>query len=294
MFDFYDGGGLDMTCLGMAECDEQGNVNTSRFGGRLNGCGGFINISQNARAVVYAGTFTAGGLKVAVEDAQLRIIQEGRSRKFVKKVEQVTFSGAFALSRSQPVIYVTERCVFQLTPDGLDLIEVAPGIDIDRDILAHMDFTPTITRPIVMDRRIFMDGPMDLLSDLLNLKLSERVSYDAERNILFLNLEGWSVRKKSDIEDLKKVLVDVCKKAGRRVNSVVNHDGFRLADDLYDEYANLIQYLTEHCYATTTRYTTSTFMRVKMQEALKKRGLKPHIYERPEEAHAILEQQAAE
>jgi propionate CoA-transferase len=231
---------------------------------------------------------------VAVEDAQLRIIQEGRSRKFVKKVEQVTFSGAFALSRSQPVIYVTERCVFQLTPDGLDLIEVAPGIDIDRDILAHMDFTPTITRPIVMDRRIFMDGPMDLLSDLLNMKLSERVSYDAERNILFLNLEGWSVRKKSDIEDLKKVLVDACKSAGRRVNSVVNHDGFRLADDLYDEYANLIQYLTEHCYATTTRYTTSTFMRVKMQEALKKRGLKPHIYERPEEAHAILEQQAAE
>ena len=294
MFDFYDGGGLDMTCLGMAECDEEGNVNTSRFGGRLNGCGGFINISQNARAVVYAGTFTVGGLEVAVENGELKIVREGRSRKFVKKVEQVTFSGHYAQSRNQPVIYVTERCVFQLTPGGLELIEVAPGIDIERDILAHMDFKPIINKPVPMDRRIFIDEPMELLSDLLNLKLSERVSYDAERNILFLNLEGWSVRKKSDITDLQNVLVDVCTKAGKRVNSVVNHDGFRLADDLYDEYARLIEYLTKHYYATTTRYTTSTFMRKKMQEALKKRGLKPHIYERPEEAHAIIEQQAAE
>ena len=294
MFDFYDGGGLDMTCLGMAECDEEGNVNTSRFGGRLNGCGGFINISQNARAVVYAGTFTVGGLEVAVENGELKIVREGRSRKFVKKVEQVTFSGHYAQSRNQPVIYVTERCVFQLTPGGLELIEVAPGIDIARDILAHMDFKPIINKPVPMDRRIFVDQPMELLSDLLNLKLSERVSYDAERNILFLNLEGWSVRKKSDITDLQNVLVEVCTKAGKRVNSVVNHDGFRLADDLYDEYARLIEYLTTHYYATTTRYTTSTFMRKKMQEALKKRGLKPHIYERPEEAHAIIEQQAAE
>jgi propionate CoA-transferase len=206
----------------------------------------------------------------------------------------VTFSGSYAQSRNQPVIYVTERCVFQLTPDGLDLIEVAPGIDIDRDILAHMDFTPTITKPIVMDRRIFMDAPMDLLSDLLNLKLGERVSYDAERNILFLNLEGWSVRKKSDIDDLKKVIVDACQAAGRRVNSVVNHDGFRLADDLYDDYANLIGFLSEHYYATTTRHTTSTFMRVKMQEALKRRGLRPHIFERAEDANMFLEQQAAE
>ena len=294
MFDFYDGGGLDMTCLGMAECDEEGNVNTSRFGGRLNGCGGFINISQNASAVVYAGTFTVGGLEVAVENGELKIVREGRSRKFVKKVEQVTFSGHYAQSRNQPVIYVTERCVFQLTPGGLELIEVAPGIDIERDILAHMDFKPIINKPVPMDRRIFIDEPMELLSDLLNLKLSERVSYDAERNILFLNLEGWSVRKKSDITDLQNVLVAVCTKAGKRVNSVVNHDGFRLADDLYDEYARLIEYLTTHYYATTTRYTTSTFMRKKMQEALKKRGLKPHIYERPEEAHAIIEQQAAE
>jgi propionate CoA-transferase len=294
MFDFYDGGGLDMTCLGMAECDEEGNVNTSRFGGRLNGCGGFINISQNARAVVYAGTFTAGGLKIAIDNGELKIVQEGRARKFVRKVEQVTFSGAYARSRNQPVIYVTERCVFQLTPGGLELIEVAPGIDIERDILAHMDFKPIINKPVPMDRRIFLDAPMDLLSDLLNLKLSERVSYDAERNILFLNLEGWSVRKKSDVSDLQKVLVDACIKAGKRVKSVVNHDGCRIADDLYDDYARMIEYMLQNYYLTTTRYTTSTFMRLKMQEALNKRGLRPHIFERAEDAHDFLERQAAE
>jgi propionate CoA-transferase len=290
MFDFYHGGGLDLTCLGMAECDAAGNVNTSRFGGRLNGCGGFIDISQNARAVVFAGTFTAGGLEVAVEDGRLRILREGRARKFVNEVEQITFAGKFAASKRQPVIYVTERCVFQLTPAGLELIEVAPGIDIARDILAHMDFAPIVNRPMPMDARIFRDEPMELMADLMNLNLAERVSYDADRNILFLNLEGYSLRKKSDIEDLKRTLVEACKKAGRRVNSVVNHDGCRIAEDLFDDYADMVQHMQAHHYITTTRYTTSAFMRVKMQEALAKRGLQPHIFERKEEADAYLEQ----
>jgi len=289
MFDFYDGGGLDMTCLGMAECDEEGNVNTSSFGGKLNGCGGFINISQNARSVVFAGTFTAGGLEVEIQNGELKILKEGRSRKFLKLVEQNTFSGPYAKERSQPVIYVTERCVFQLTKEGLELIEVAPGVDIERDILPHMDFRPIINRPIPMDRRIFLDEPMDLISDLLNLKLCERVSYDSDRNILFLNLEGWQVRQKSDIDDLRRVLVEACEKAGRRVNSVVNHDGFRISEAFYDDYAEMIEYLMEHHYATTTRYTTNAFLRLKMQEALKKRGLAPHVFERQEDAHAFLE-----
>lgn len=289
MFDFYDGGGLDLTCLGMAECDQHGNVNTSYFAGRLNGSGGFINISQNSRAVVFAGTFTVGGLRVAAGDGELKIVNEGRAKKFVKKVAQETFNGPFAAERSQPVLYVTERCVFQLTGEGLELIEVAPGIDIDRDILQQMDFEPIVSKPIPMKKRIFVDEPMDLLSDLLNQKLSDRVSYDAERNILFLNLEGWSVRKKDDIQDLKKVLVDACTKAGRKVRSVVNHDGCRIAEDLYDDYADMINYLMEHHYETTTRYSTSAFMRVKMQEALRKRGLAPHIYERAEDAQMAIE-----
>ena len=289
MFDFYHGGGLDLTCLGMAECDAQGNVNTSRFGGRLNGCGGFIDISQNARAVVFVGTFTAGGLDVAIENGNVTIRKEGKVRKFIQNVEQITFSGTFAAERSQPVIYVTERCVFQLTPGGLELIEVAPGIDIERDILAQMDFEPAICKPVPMNPRIFIDEPMELMSDLMNMQLAERVSYDRERNILFLNLEGWSVRKKSDIDDLRKVLIAACEMAGRRVNAVVNHDGCRIAEDLYDDYADMIEYMLAHHYATTTRYTTSTFMRLKMKEALSKRGLAPHIFERAEEAHAALE-----
>ncbi|MFD1702278.1 acyl CoA:acetate/3-ketoacid CoA transferase [Methylopila henanensis] len=289
MFDFYDGGGLDMTCLGMAECDEEGNVNTSSFGGKLNGCGGFINISQNARSVVFAGTFTVGGLDVAIEDSRLVIRQEGRSRKFIRQVEQNTFSGPYAKQRSQPVIYVTERCVFELTPEGLELTEIAPGVDIHRDILAHMDFKPIINRPKMMDIRIFRDEPMDLLADLLNLNLCERVSYDADRNMLFLNLEGWHCRSKEDIADLRKVLVDACEKAGKRVKSVVNHDGFKLSESLYDDYAEMIQYLLENYYETTTRYATNAFLRLKMQEALKRRGVAPHVFERKEDAHAFLE-----
>ncbi|SFG39291.1 acyl CoA:acetate/3-ketoacid CoA transferase [Methylobacterium gossipiicola] len=289
MFDFYDGGGLDMTCLGLAECDQYGNVNTSMFGGRLNGCGGFINISQNARCVVFAGTFTVGGLETVIEDGKLRIVTEGRSQKFLPQVEQITFSGSYAQMRSQPVIYVTERCVFQLTDEGLELIEVAPGIDIERDILPHMGFRPIIRQPALMDARLFRDEPMELLADLLNLNLSERVSYDSERNILFVNLEGWHARVKSDIDDLRKVLVGACKKAGQRVNCVVNHDGFRINENLYDDYASMIQYLAANYYATTTRYATSAFLRLKMEEALNRRGLAPHVFERKEDAHAFVD-----
>jgi propionate CoA-transferase len=293
MFDFYHGGGLDLTCLGMAECDSLGNVNTSKFGGKLNGCGGFIDISQNARAVVFAGTFTAGGLEVAIEDGKLKIVKEGRARKFVKQVEQVTFSGQYAAQKSQPVLYVTERCVFQLTDHGLELIEVAPGIDIERDILPHMAFKPHIHKPILMNPAIFRDEPMDLLSDLLNLRLGERASYDADRNILSIDLSGWSVRKKTDITDLQKAIVAVCQAAGRRVNTVVNQDGCRIAEDLYEDYADMVAYLMKHHYARMARYATSAITRQKLQDALRRRGLKTQIFERAEDANASLEQQAA-
>jgi propionate CoA-transferase len=294
MFDFYHGGGLDLTCLGMAECDSLGNVNTSKFGGKLNGCGGFIDISQNARAVVFAGTFTAGGLKIAIEDGKLRIVQEGRSRKFVKQVEQVTFSGQYAAQKSQPVLYVTERCVFQLTDHGLELIEVAPGIDIERDILAHMAFKPHIHKPIAMNPLLFREEPMDLLSDLLNQKLGERASYDAKSNVLSVDLSGWSVRKKADITDLQKVIVEKCESAGRRVNVVVNQNSCRIAEDLYEDYANMVAYLKKNYYDRMARYATSDITRQKLQDALRRRGLQTQIFERADEANASLEQQPAE
>ena len=143
-FDFYDGGGLDFAALGAAQIDRQGNVNVSCFGRRVAGVGGFVNISQCARRLVFCGTFTSGDLEVSMADGQLRIEREGRSRKFPVDVEQVSFSAAQGLARRQEVLYVTERAVFQLTPEGLVLTEIAPGIDLQRDIIAQMDFPPLL------------------------------------------------------------------------------------------------------------------------------------------------------
>ena len=162
-FDFYDGGGLDMAFLGLAECDENGNINVSRFGPKIPGCGGFISITQNAKKVFFCGTFTAGGLKTRIEEGKLIIEQEGRKTKFTKQVEQVTFSGKYALKTEQTVLYITERAVFELKEDGLNLIEVAPGIDIQTQIIDLMDFVPTIDKGIkIMDSRLFREGKMNL------------------------------------------------------------------------------------------------------------------------------------
>nr|WP_295973704.1 acyl CoA:acetate/3-ketoacid CoA transferase [uncultured Bacillus sp.] len=147
-FDFYDGGGLDISVLGLAQTDEMGNVNVSKFGKRVMGCGGFVNISQTAKKLVYCGTFTHGGLEVNLGNGKIEIVKEGRNKKFIKQVEQVTFSGQYATEVGQTVLYVTERAVLQLIDGKLTLIEIAPGIDLQRDILEQMEFTPAISKDL--------------------------------------------------------------------------------------------------------------------------------------------------
>ncbi|MEA4827384.1 MAG: acyl CoA:acetate/3-ketoacid CoA transferase [Clostridium sp.] len=162
-FDFYDGGGLDVAFLGLAQCDTKGNINVSKFGPKIAGCGGFINITQNAKKVVYCGTFTAGGLDVKAEDGKLVIVKEGKVKKFIPEVEQVTFSGDYAKEVGQPVLYITERAVFELRKEGLVLTEIAPGVDLQKDVLDQMAFKPIVAEDLkLMDERIFKDQLMGL------------------------------------------------------------------------------------------------------------------------------------
>ncbi len=287
-FDFYDGGGLDIAILGMAEVDQTGSVNVSRFGPRLAGAGGFINISQNARKVVFCGTFTSVALDLAVEDQALKIRSDGRVQKFVDRVEQITFSGPRAGRLGQPVLYVTERCVFRLTAEGVELIEVAPGVDMDRDILGQMAFRPIVNEPAEMDARIFAEAPMGLDTDLLHLDLADRIALSEDSQTLFINLAKMRVRNLDDIAQIKARVEALCAPLDHKVAAIVNYEGTGIYPEVEEAYADMVNGLEDAYYSVTTRYSGSAFMRMKLGSVFT-RDRAPHVFESADEARRFIE-----
>ena len=292
-FDFYDGGGLDIAFLGLAQADREGNLNVSRFGPRFAGAGGFINISQSAKKVVFVGTFTASQLEIAIAGGKLRIVREGRTRKFVEAVEHRTYSGAVAIQRRQPALYITERCVLALREiDGLpqlELVEIAPGIDVERDILAQMAFRPLVSGNLrEMPPHLFREEPIGLRADMLCLPLDQRFTFDADRQHFFANFEGFTVRSVADIEAIRAELERRLAPLGRRVPAIVNYDNFSVAPELLDAYVDMVRDVAGARYSNVTRYTTSAFVHARLGAALKDRGHAPHIFDSAAEAERRL------
>ncbi|MDE2454862.1 MAG: malonate decarboxylase subunit alpha, partial [Burkholderiales bacterium] len=271
-FDFYDGGGIDLAFLGLAQADAEGNLNVSRFGPRLAGAGGFINISQNAKKVVFVGSFTANG-----------------KPKFVRQVEQRTFSGREAWRRGQPVLYVTERCVFGLHERGIELLEIAPGIDLERDVLAQMQFRPVIERdPLPMETGLFAEAPLGLRARLLLLPLEDRFHFDAARRTMFINFEHLLIKTRDDVDAVRDAVERRLGALGEKVYAIVNYDHFVLAAELEDDWAAMVRELVERFYIDVARYTTSGFLRAKLGPALAARGVVPHLYETAEQARRLI------
>ena len=276
-FDFYDGGGLDIAFLGLAQADAEGNVNVSKFGTRLAGAGGFINISQNAKKVVFVGSFTAGG-----------------ATKFLREVEHRTFSGREAWRRGQPVLYVTERAVFGLHERGIELLEVAPGLDIERDILSAMAFKPVIERePRVMEAALFSEATMGLRARLLMLPLADRFTYDTASGTMFINFERLSILTADDVEAVRAEVERHLAPLGHKVRGVINYDHFVLDPQVEDAWAAMVRELVDRHYSDVARYTTSSFLRAKLGPALAARGVAPHIFETAAEARRAVDPAAA-
>jgi propionate CoA-transferase len=285
-FDFYDGGGLDQAYLGMAEVDAKGSVNVSRFGRRMAGAGGFINISQNAKALFFLGTFAAGGT-VEVTDGLLRVVGSGVP-KIVEQVSQVTFNGPRAAARGQAVYYITERCVFRLTEQGLELIEVAPGLELERDVLAELPFRPRIAEKLeTMPAEIFHVARMRL-RDRPPMSMDERFVYDPDANVAYVNFEGLRILGPDDVRALADFLDTKFAALARRVSVVVNYDNFTLGDDAADAYFEMVRKNTERYFLSSTRYSTNAFYRRQLGRRFTDEHLQHRIYGNFSEADAGL------
>ena len=208
----------------------------------------------------------------------------------MQQVEQRTFSGPVAAKTGKTVLYVTERCVFRLCAEGLELIEIARGIDLQRDILERMEFAPILRHdPALMDARIFAAEPMDLRPQLLEMPIEDRLSYDAEQNLFFVNFEGLSVRTPDDIDRILRSVESRLAPIGRKVAAIVNYERFSIAPELIDEYTDRVKDLMDRHYSEVTRYTASTFLRAKLGESFGKRVADPNIFETRAEAQQRLQ-----
>jgi propionate CoA-transferase len=282
-FDFIDGGGLDIAFLGIAQCDGRGDVNVSRFGDRLAGCGGFIDLTQRTHRIVFVTPFTAGGLDAVIEDGALHIRTEGKVRKFVPDVEQITFSGKHAVDQHQDVLYVTERCVFALSSEGLVLTEFAPGIDVEENILSLLPFDVMVDDPQPMYAPLFDPGLIGLRERMLDVRIEERLHYDPESNTVFMDYSGLHVRSTTDVDQIVAAVDALLEPLGHGVHSIVNYDHFSLDEDVLQAYADAVKYVADTYYLTVSRHATSGFTRLKLGKEFAKRDIEPALSETPRE-----------
>ena len=285
-FDFYDGGGLDIAVLGLAQADAQGNLNVSQVRAAPRGRrrlhqhqperqgGGLLRHLHRRRP--------GGRGRRTGSCASCRRARRASScrRSSTAPSRAPTRGGAGSRCSTSPSAACSGSA-----QNGLELIEIAPGIDLERDVLGQMDFAPLIpAQPRLMDARLFASGPMGLREQLLEIPLDRRLTYDADSNALFINFERLSVRTPQDVEDIRRHVANKLAGIGKKVYAIVNYDNFSLAPELVDDYAAMVKGLLEAYYWDVTRYTTSGFLRMKLGDALERRGVAPHIYESSDEA----------